>query len=267
MVEVVHWNPRSRVIRGHEFGRRRNNFGDLLGPVIVDAICRSRGLEPRSRDDRRLLCVGSVLHFAHDGDTVWGSGVNGKIGAGEYSFDRLDLRAVRGPRTRDWLLARGLAAPEVYGDPALLLPILFPQLRATEKHRELAIVPNLHDAWKFRSHADFVNPQWNWRRVVREITGAEIVVGSSLHGYVIGQAFGIPAALMTSDSEHPFKYLDYVEGTGGSVVQPEASLAAAINSARAVARRREDPLAAWNAQSLLKAFPEDLWCQPVSEAR
>ena len=114
-VRVVHWNPRERPGRGRRtswsrLGRRRNNFGDLLGPVVVSALADAL---PTTRRAQRLLTVGSILHFARDGDVVWGSGVNGKIPQELHRFRHLDIRAVRGPKTKAVLEERGLAVPAV----------------------------------------------------------------------------------------------------------------------------------------------------------
>lgn len=105
-----------------------NNFGDLLGPLIVSRLMAQLGLDPEAVRPARLLTVGSVLHWAQDGDVIWGSGVNGNIPGGQHIARILDIRAVRGPRTRAFLAGRGFTVPEVYGDPALLLPTVLPEL-------------------------------------------------------------------------------------------------------------------------------------------
>src|SRR5699024_530321 len=132
------------------FGRRCNNFGDLLGPLIVRKLIGQhlavRGPRRLTRT-RRVLTVGSILHAARDRDTIWGTGVNGKNPVGELRFSSLDVRAVRGPRTADILRGKGIDTPAVYGDPALLLPALFPELwnEANTKTRRTVYLPNLHD--------------------------------------------------------------------------------------------------------------------------
>ena len=76
MVEVYGWNPVRPRFRG-PIGRRIpikravNNFGDLIGPLVVRLLLERRGVRESAGSGRRLLSVGSVLHFAHDGDTVW----------------------------------------------------------------------------------------------------------------------------------------------------------------------------------------------------
>lgn len=268
-VPVYSWNPRYNRLPffwRFEIGPRVNNFGDLLGPVVIERLLEERGIGRRGGrpSGGKVLAVGSVMHKAHNDDVVWGTGVNGKVSLKTHSFTRLDIRAVRGPRTRDWLREhKNIESPEIFGDPALLLPDLFPQLRAsakTKKHK-LAVVPNFNDIAKYESHPDFVNPRRPPWEVLERIASSETVVASSLHAVVIGEALGVPVGLITSNAEPPFKYQDYFEGTGRS--KSEYALFDDFNAALSHAIRiRTDsyaPLAAWNPLALLNAFPLDRW--------
>jgi len=249
-VELFFWKPEGS----------RLNFGDHLARVIVTKLLADRGhlLEEETARPRRLFAIGSVLHFAADGDVVWGSGVNGKVDPQLHRFRALDVRAVRGPLTRDFLAARGIAAPPVYGDPALLLPALFPGRFARDAQRPYAVVPNLHDL-ELAQRAGMrhlVSPTWSWNRCVAEILKAELVVSSSLHGIIIAEAYGIPARyLRLSDTEHLFKYNDYMLGTGRKEIEPAGSVEEALEMGGM-------PPPVFDADALLAAFPLDLWSRP-----
>ena len=116
-VTVVHWNPRRRwesppARFGRCLRRRVNNFGDLLGPLIVQRIRAAQGLGDPVHDGAvRLLTVGSIMRMAQRGDVIWGTGVNGKSIGAEYSGLHLDIRAVRGPLTRDVMERSGYRVP------------------------------------------------------------------------------------------------------------------------------------------------------------
>lgn len=271
-IEIVHWNPRRSLYRGHfRFGPRKNNFGDLLGPVIVNRLLKQAGIDPRSgRDSRRLLAVGSIMHFAREGDVVWGTGVNGRSlelegkSAAEtqdlsMKFEQLDVRAVRGPRTRAFLQGKQIAVPETFGDPGLLMGALWGRdelMRAggagSPEARPVTVVPNFHDFAGQSAEPGVVDPQGPLWTVLAAIAASDLVVGSSLHGVVVAESLGIPARLVLSDNEPLFKYRDYYEGTGRSEFRP----------ARSVAEARElggETLPAWDPQPLLTAFPYDLW--------
>lgn len=260
-VEVVHWNPRSPLIRGRlgnrlPFGPRRNNFGDLLGPAIVSRLISQRGLSEAEKlsSGKRLVAIGSILHFAADGDIVWGSGMNGKITADEYHFRSLDVRAVRGPLTRKALIERGIDVPEVFGDPGLLTPEVFSEVGewAQAKKHGLSIVPNLHDFPSWRRHPDAVDPTAPLLTVLERIARSERVIGSSLHGIIVAESLGIPATLIKPSTEPLFKYEDYYRGTGRDRFPVADSLSEALATAG-------DPITTWSGDRLLGAFPSDLW--------
>ncbi|GGM42588.1 polysaccharide pyruvyl transferase family protein [Microbacterium saperdae] len=267
-VKVVHWNPlrgtTPRPLRALGIGDRVENFGDVMGPAVVErsldahAPVRSRTLRrPRTR---RLLSIGSIMHMARTGDVIWGTGVNGKVAESAYRFAQLDVRAVRGPLTRQWLLARNINVPEVYGDPALLTPALFPEFAALaqEKRHHLTIVPNFHDYQLLGQTAGVIDPRGEFRDVISHIVQSEQVIASSLHGVILAEAFGIPVAAMKSSTEPSFKYLDYFEGTG----RTEVPVAETVEDAKKLLASRhihENPLAAWVPKPLQQAFPIDLW--------
>ena len=265
-VEIFSWNPPWPVLRvwiGWRIPWRRpvNNFGDLLGPLIVRALLKQRGLGPEAVRPARLLSVGSILHFAQDGDVVWGSGVHGDIPGQQVTARALDIRAVRGPLTRAFLMERGIMAPEIYGDPALLLPAVMPELleEAQRKRHEVTVVPNYLDLDQnpgWRLSPKVLNPRAPLMRCLSRIAASELVVGSSLHGIVVAEALGIPARLVRSGVEIDFKYRDYYEGTGRVSYSPAETIREAIAAGG-------EPPPVFSPERLLAAFPADLW-QPSS---
>lgn len=254
-VNVVHFNPRIRragLLGRLAPGRPLNNFGDLIGPVLVERIVAEAGLS-QPRHDRRLVAVGSIMKLTRPGDTVWGTGVNGKsmdVGAAPH----LDVRAVRGPNTRSALEDVGMSVPEVFGDPALLWPRFWPRASYIEDVATLSpvsVVPNFHDRGNLAGH-DVIDPIGDPHAVISRIARSKFVCGSSLHGIVIAEAFGIPARLIRSEHEPAFKYDDYFAGTG------RAKYAVATTVEEAIAMGGERP-PVFDADKLLAAFPYDLY--------
>lgn len=260
-VPVVHWNPRRPIVKGRIGNRlkkpgRTNNFGDMITPMLVEEIVgSSRSLRPAPPQGRRLVGIGSIMHFARQGDVVWGTGVNGKTSEAVYTTTELDVRAVRGPLTREFLQRRGTPAPEIYGDPALLLPEYFPQLKEWAAHRThaLTIVPNLNDLPGYPKRPEVLNPRRPLMVCLERIARSRFVVGSSLHAIIIAEALGIPARLVTSPKEHAFKYEDYFFGTGRTATGAASSLDQALREGSAA-----DPLN-FSTDALTAAFPRDLW--------
>ncbi|MFD4957920.1 polysaccharide pyruvyl transferase family protein [Microbacterium sp. NPDC058389] len=268
MVEVIHWNPRRNripVLRRYRVGPRVGNFGDLIGPLVVAAIRRREAIGAGG-DGRRLLAVGSILHLARDGDVIWGTGVNGKIAVSQHRFTTLDVRAVRGPLTRAWLRdEKGIDAPAVYGDPALLLKLVRPDLFADDPgpRRPLTIVPNLNDHARMSAHAATIDPRRPVHEVVRAIRASEVVVASSLHGILVAELAGVPVVPLASRGDGPlgpeplFKYEDYFSGTGRPLPEFAPDLETAIE--QAAAAPAPDLHVAPIADRLMAAFPRDVW--------
>lgn len=261
MVEIIHWNPRYPVFKNKPLSyfsvtKPVNNFGDLIGPMIVKKLLNNKGLDRKHGGNSRLLTVGSILHLAESGDCVWGSGKLGNVEDQRYKFKNIDVRAVRGPLTRDFLLSRGVKVPEIYGDPALLLPHLFPKLKqlSLNPKYDITIVPHFLDLPSYKNKKNILNPRQPVMKVLERIVQSKMVVGSSLHAIIIAEAFGIPARLFQSQSEHIFKYQDYYNGTGRETFQMASSVKEAIE----MGGERE---MYFDHQKLLDSFPYDLWTE------
>lgn len=250
--EIVRWNP-LRALPDGSMGRV-DNFGDLLGPLIAERILWLNNVGPVATDKRRLLTVGSILHFAREGDVVWGSGINGKVPGRKIGSTRLDVRLLRGPRSRSHLMNMGVQVPTLFGDPALLIPTLFPDIRAWSdvKTQDVLVVPNLNDGDLFDDKLPTVSPRNDVWLVVRAIAQSKFVVASSLHALIIADALGIPSRAVKPAAEHYTKYMDYYEGTGRTRVR----LAHNINEALDLG-----PVGAgtYDIEGLYNSFPLDLW--------
>jgi len=262
-VDVVNWNPKRRILpdpwgKVLRVKRSVNNFGDLLGPMIVrELVRRMAGRAARhgmgQPASARLLSVGSILHLARSNDVVWGSGANGKSLHRVPPKD-LDIRAVRGPLTRAFLLEHGIDAPEVFGDPGLLVGHLWgrKELRRDRPARSVTIVPNLNDLPAYRADARILDPRRPLAFCLSTIAASDLVVGSSLHAVIVAESLGIPARLIHSSHEPELKYRDYYLGSGREEIASASSVSEAIEMGGAA------PLT-WDHTPLLRAFPQDLW--------
>lgn len=265
-VDVMHWNPRvplpfrpRRLFRWTKrlpAGRRVNNFGDLLGPIVVaqQAHALHASSRPPALPRARLAAVGSVVHMLDPGTCVWGAGVNGNHLELPLP-ESLNVRAVRGPLTRRYLMERGTQVPEVFGDPALLID--YSKWIRGSAVGGVVCIQNLNDPVPVSGDggslgARVVSPTSALQAVVSQIAGADLVVGSSLHAVIVAEALGIPARVVVSDSEPDFKYRDYYEGTGRSGVAFARTVQDAIRMGGVDAPPEIDT-------ALAAAFPLDLW--------
>lgn len=236
------------------------NFGDFISLKIVERIVNGPvEVVPKSKlNTHKLLAVGSIITFARNNDIVWGSGVNGNwLDPIHYKFTKLDVRAVRGPLTREFLMKNfNIKCPEVYGDPALLIPALFPELKRKKNPlHDYLIIPHYSEQHLFPKDQYFnvVYPTESWDVVINKILDSKFVIASSLHGVIIAEAFGIPARLLRITShEALFKYCDYYLGTGRATFQYATSIEEALQMGG------EEPIKC-DLKKLYDAFPFDCW--------
>lgn len=239
------------------------NFGDYLSRVIIERViggpvsCYTK----KGKDQgKKLLAIGSILYFASDEDVIWGSGVNGKtFDKKYYNFTNLDVRAVRGPITRKFLMDQfQIECPEVYGDPALLFPYLFPEFKKSPSpSRDYLIIPHYTDQHLFPKdrYNNVVYTSEPWQEIVRQILDSKFVIGSSLHALVVAEAFGIPARLLRiseNKHNHILKYYDYYLGTN----RPHFQFATSVEEALEMGG---EPPIQCDLEKLYKAFPSEFW--------
>jgi hypothetical protein len=236
------------------------NLGDLLVPYILRALgykcvpCRGRDAPHAVNPDRCLIVIGSLLtkrwveRIGCPLD-VWGCGWLGKALAPSADAD-LRFFAVRGPQT-----AAGLGLPPqiALGDPALLLPQLWP-LKAVPHHRtvviphfsrltairaagrrkqtgcETVLSPMVFRPLRSQTLGSFrlsksagivgasalkgIRTHGFWH-ALRVIAGADFVLSGSLHGAILSQAFGVPwAAYADGYLDAPAKWTDWAAYLG-----------------------------------------------------
>lgn len=261
-VDVLSWNP-LRTSEGEPGGRLVNNFGDLLGPLLVERILGDASVKAPSTqtpDTPVLVTIGSVVHYAPQGAVLWGTGVNFKLASKlPPHLETLDFRSVRGPYTARLITAEGGRVPPVFGDPALLLPRFMPELRSWGRTGAggVLVAPNLNDFEEMSETAsslghDVLDPRAPLHGVLRTIAESGFVVGSSLHAVAIADSLGIPARFVASAAEGEFKYRDYLAGTG----RPLAKISADVDDALESGGHAPPDV---DLDAVLAAFPRDLW--------
>ena len=102
-----------------------DNLGDYLNTVVIRWFLEKSHL--KSGKKNVVFCIGSVLDICRFNAIIWGSGF-----LKENSFNKLkgkkielDIRLVRGPLSRNKLLDLGFICPEKYGDPAIIMPLIY----------------------------------------------------------------------------------------------------------------------------------------------
>jgi pyruvyltransferase len=227
------------------------NFGDDLSRVVVSKIIgRPAQYGSLKSNEKIMMGVGSIIHFSRPGDVIWGSGFR-EGQANENRYHKLDIRAVRGPKTRNEFLKIGVPCPEVYGDPALLLCHLFPEYKRQTPVHNYIIIPNIGEINCFIPYKNVVLPTRPWEEVLQEMLKSKLVIASSLHGVIMAESYGIPARLLKMTWVEPlFKYEDYYQATG------RADFKYATSVRQAIEMGGEKP-GVIDLNPLLQAFPCD----------
>jgi pyruvyltransferase len=236
------------------------NFGDYISRLLVERIVGTQlrcFLKKPKTTEKKLLAVGSILSFASENDVVWGSGINGKRTLKtDYSFEHLDVRAVRGPLTRQFLMQNfHIQCPAIYGDPALLFPHFFPEFKRQENPQYDYIVIHHYSEKELFPRTDprIVYSTDPWHEVLEKILDSQLVISSALHGLVLAEAYGIPARwLRVTEKEPVIKYQDYYLGTNRFKITYASSVEEALKMGGELPVRCD-------LQKLYKAFPFEFW--------
>lgn len=199
-------------------GENNMNFGDIVTPYLIEKITGKKAVlcSPNCLRDFYLM-TGSIIRRAGRHSIVWGTGMMFR----QQMIKRpKEVHAVRGPLTRARLLELGYECPEVYGDPALLLPRFYSPAR--KKKYKLGIIPHFIDYKNVTERvadADIhvINLLAPVEEVVNEILQCEWTISSSLHGVIVSQTYGIPShwvKFSTNIAGDDTKYKDYFLSVG-----------------------------------------------------
>jgi pyruvyltransferase len=206
--------------KGRRAGKRRiPNVGDTLSKPILEYFLKRSVEIVNATAKNKLVAVGSVMWAIKPGDVVWGTGsLTGK----KYSCKGAVILAVRGELTRR--VIKDAEVPEVYGDPALLLPLLYhPNIK--QKY-ELGVIPHYVDRYRVPAkykRGRIISIALPWQEFINEILSCKRIISSSLHGLIIAEAYGIPVSWAIWSPEikkQAFKFKDYLTGTGREPQSP-----------------------------------------------
>ena len=224
------------------FGAGPENFGDNLMQVLLNELFNvdPEYVEPQQAE---LIGVGSIIDvffrrhlrgranaaspFPRHILRVWGSGFM-NADTPDYWPQKVIYHAVRGPLSRARVM-RDLANEIALGDPALLLPLIWPKPKDTRC--KVAVIPHYATYRKFLDLYESSLPK-HWtaidllkpsRESAESIASSEFVISSSLHGLIVADAYGIPSCWMNPHgtiSGDEFKFLDYSHWRGRPHYRP-----------------------------------------------
>lgn len=181
---------------------------------------------------KNYLCIGTLLdavNYSNQQTIVWGSGVSGQ----ERSFIHpRRILAVRGKLTKDFCDRYDVSCQQVFGDPALLLPLVYKS--NVTKHYRLGVIPHVIDQKhpviteikdNFKDEILFIDlaNYDKWTDVIDQICSCERIVSSSLHGLIVSDAYQVPnywIELTGNISGGYFKFYDYASSVNRIFTEP-----------------------------------------------
>lgn len=183
------------ISKNLNFYTRGNNFGDYLNIYLFKKLT---GIRPTiTSKDCHYLFIGSILNHGNENSIICGAGL-----IANHRFQKpLFITNVRGPLTRKKCLDFGYHCPENYGDPALLIKLVYnPTIK---KKYKLGIVPHHIDYNNVKDLKNLsclvvnltINPalvEESIEKVVSQILSCEYIISSSLHGLIMAHTYGIP---------------------------------------------------------------------------
>lgn len=212
------------------------NWGDDINKLFLadslgqDVILFQNSKLSQLRRKENYMCIGSMLHDCNSQTIVWGSGFLSNDDKFKLKEKPKKVLAVRGKLSRQFLLEQGVECPEVYGDPALLLPLFY---KAHKKKRyKLGIVAHIYDesnplVQRLKGNNDVIiislQSYDNWLHVIDKISECELILSSSLHGIIVSDAYGIPNAWVEFSDKvigNGFKFRDYFSSVSKNVSEP-----------------------------------------------
>jgi len=197
---------------------RGTNFGDAINPILIETLFNKkvRWINREYYPGIYIMCIGSILQKANSNALIWGSGYIAEDSI--FKSKPKKVYAVRGPLTRKLLLNQGVECPEIYGDPALLLPRMYNP--TIQKKYTLGIIPHYVDKDNkniqlFANRKDILiidvkNP--NHYEFIDNILSCEKIASSSLHGLIVSDSYSIPSLWVEFSNNvkgNGFKFLDY----------------------------------------------------------
>lgn len=158
------------------------------------------------------LSIGSVLQFCKINNAiVWGAGIL----SSDSRLPNAKYYAVRGYKTKEKIKELGYEVPNIVGDPAILLPLIYKP--KNEKKYNISIIPHYihYNEYKekLESKYNVINLLDNIERVIDEIYQSHFIISTSLHGIIVAHAYGIKSVRVEDSkrklSGDDIKFLDY----------------------------------------------------------
>lgn len=202
----------------YKYGKGNGNFGDELSKFITESLINKEKYKLVYNQENKninLICIGSYIQKSKDNYYIFGSGVRTPDSIKKNK--KLNIYSVRGPLTKKILEKNNIECPEIYGDPALLLPLFYKPKLLSHLKNKIGIIPHFLQYHKFKGDKlntekyFLINPIDKWENIINSIFSCKSIISSSLHGLICSDAYGKPNLWLYQYKldEGDFKFRDY----------------------------------------------------------
>ena len=198
------------------------NFGDELSKFITQKMINTNKYQlvyNQPNIDINIVCIGSYIHCAKNNSFIYGSGIRTVNNIeGGHLYKNLNVCAVRGPLSKEFLEKRNIKVGNLFGDPALLLPKFYQPIINSSLQNKIGIVPHKSNFDKYSNNINIdlsiyhlINPTDPWETVINSICSCKAILSSALHGLICSDAYGVPNLWLDNYplDEGDFKFRDY----------------------------------------------------------
>jgi hypothetical protein len=214
-------------VRGAKIAK---NWGDLLNRELIHKLSGrpvAHVGDVKGWSGRPVYrVIGSGLGSMKKQHVIWGMGFMDRVVVPSETAGM--ICAVRGPLTRARLLEMGIGCPEIYGDPAVLYPMIYNP--TSEAIYDFGIIQHFREFNELEpvkappgASSISIDICSGLKTVVDRIKTCRAIISSSLHGLICAHAYGIPAYwLKASDlpKGDDFKFFDYYASIGFNEIEP-----------------------------------------------
>ena len=207
----------------------KDNFGDALNPILIREITGKRVVcswNVINIRQKPVICfIGSILdNLNRNNAVICGAGFQKE--SATIKIKPAVVVAVRGPLSREILIKNKVECPEVYGDPAILLP-LYVKKKKQKKQWDVGIIAHYSDKNSLEQlpilasgySYKVINVNLPVEKVIDEICSSKFILSSSLHGIIAAHSYGVPATWIKVSENvigGSFKFNDYAFSVNNS---------------------------------------------------
>lgn len=249
-----------------EWWNSQKNLGDYLSKVVYEWMLKREQINSNQKISHtiHLLGIGSILGMGNFDAVVWGSGIH-TIASIRLILDRrkrinYDIRLVRGPITRAILKDAGYVCPKRFGDPAVLMPLIYTPKKIKKVYKYGIIKHLSQNDENLRNNTvssiKYLNIKTlDYKSFINSILQCETIISSSLHGIILAESYGVPAIFLSDGVENEIiKYIDWYLSTNRTNIKIAKNIEDAFKM-----KPMELPNLEEMQKCVISAFPYDLW--------